>query len=242
MNEITITTTQNVTINFKIAEFGDRMLAFLIDIGLKLLYFYFLYLLISLLNLKTWVSHLDGMELMAFLLTITLPASLYELIFESLFEGQTIGKKIRKIKVVKIDGYQASFLDYFIRWIASIVETNIIGLIVFLVSKKGQRLGDIAAGTTVISLQNKIRIEHTILEEIDTHYIPLYPLVIKLSDNDVRIIKDTFNTALASQDTATISKLKSKIESVTGEINKSGNTNDFIRTILKDYNYYTQNM
>ena len=242
MNEITITTTQNVTINFKIAEFGDRMLAFLIDIGLKLLYFYFLYLLISLLNLKTWVSHLDGMELMAFLLTVTLPASLYELIFESLFEGQTIGKKIRKIKVVKIDGYQASFLDYFIRWIALIVETNIIGLIVFLVSKKGQRLGDIAAGTTVISLQNKIRIEHTILEEIDTHYIPLYPLVIKLSDNDVRIIKDTFNTALASQDTATISKLKSKIESVTGEINKSGNTNDFIRTILKDYNYYTQNM
>jgi hypothetical protein len=40
----------------------------------------------------------------------------------------------------------------------------------------------------------------------------------------------------------TIDKLTKKIESVTGIKNQSGFQIDFIRTILKDYNFYTQNM
>ncbi len=39
-----------------------------------------------------------------------------------------------------------------------------------------------------------------------------------------------------------ISKLVAKIESVTGIKNQSGNNSDFIRVVLKDYNFYTQNM
>jgi hypothetical protein len=37
-------------------------------------------------------------------------------------------------------------------------------------------------------------------------------------------------------------KLKDKIESVTGIKNQSGSSEDFIKTVIKDYNYYTQNM
>lgn len=33
-----------------------------------------------------------------------------------------------------------------------------------------------------------------------------------------------------------------KIEEVTGTKNVSGNDQDFIKTVLKDYNYYTQSM
>jgi hypothetical protein len=72
--------------------------------------------------------------------------------------------------------------------------------------------------------------------------VPTYPLVIKLSDNDVRIIKETFETAITTRDYATIIKLREKVLSVTGIKNQSGNDQDFIRTLLKDYNYYTQNM
>ena len=67
-------------------------------------------------------------------------------------------------------------------------------------------------------------------------------MVIKLSDNDVRIIKETFETAITTRDFATIIKLREKVLSVTGIKNQSGNDQDFIRTLLKDYNYYTQNM
>ena len=99
-----------------------------------------------------------------------------------------------------------------------------------------------AAGTAVISLKQNVNINHTILQEIDNDYVPTYPLVIKLSDNDVRIIKETFEAALRGQDFNIIYKLREKVESVAGIKSQSGNDSDFIRTILKDYNYYTRNM
>ena len=85
-------------------------------------------------------------------------------------------------------------------------------------------------------------INSTILEDIGEAYVPTYPLVIKLSDNDVRIIKDTLNSAIVKGDVDMFVKLKDKIESVTGIKNQSGKSEDFIKTVIKDYNYYTQNM
>ncbi|WP_431244613.1 hypothetical protein ACQ9BO_10230 [Flavobacterium sp. P21] len=69
-------------------------------------------------------------------------------------------------------------------------------LITAISNSKTQRFGDMATGTAVITLKNKIDISHTILEEIGTAYVPTYPLVIKLSDNDMRIIKETFKKVL----------------------------------------------
>jgi hypothetical protein len=120
---------------------------------------------------------------------------------------------------------------------------GVIGLIAMASSKKTQRFGDMAAGTAVITLKNSITISNTILEDIGHEYVPTYPSVIKLSDNDMRIIKETFNNALAQDDFELINKLKEKIEKVTGIKKQSESSNrEFIRIILKDYNYYTQNM
>ena len=99
-----------------------------------------------------------------------------------------------------------------------------------------------AAGTSVITLRNNVNISSTILEEINENYKPLYPLVIKLSDNDVRIIKENFIRAKAGNDYDLLANLATKIETVTGIKNQSGNHIDFINTIMKDYNYYTQSM
>jgi len=101
-------------------------------------------------------------------------------------EGQTPGKKVFKIKVVKVDGFQASFSDYLIRWIFRLIDFGfffIPGLISMTVNKYNLRLGDIASGTAVISLKNDINISHTILEKIDSDYIPTFPQVISLTDN-----------------------------------------------------------
>ena len=109
-------------------------------------------------------------------------------------------------------------------------------------SKKSQRLGDMTAGTSVITLKNNVNISHTILEDIETTYVPTYPSVIRLSDNDARIIKETFLTAKATRDYQTLIKLRKKIVEVIGVKQEDGNDMQFIDTILKDYNYYTQNM
>src|SRR5690606_11542377 len=145
-----------------------------------------------------------------------------------------------------IDGYQASMADFVKRWIFRIVDMNmltgVIALVSIIISKKSQRLGDIAAGTSVITLKNNVNISHTILEDIETTYVPTYPSVIRLSDNDARIIKETFLTAKATRDYQTLIKLRKKIVEVIDVKQEDGNDMQFIDTILKDYNYYTQSM
>lgn len=247
MSELTINTTQNVNINFTAASVGERILSFFVDFAIKIAYCLVVYgIFFYWLGLFEKMQQMDPWSVIAIFLIFFLPVMVYSLVLESVFEGQSIGKKLIKIKVVKIDGYQAGFGDYLMRWFFRIVDITlvygVVGLIAIIMSKKNQRLGDMTAGTAVITLKNKITISHTILEEIGNEYVPVYPLVIKLSDNDMRIIKDTFNAAVAKNDYETLLKLRQKIEMVTGIKNQSGNDADFIKTILKDYNFYTQHM
>jgi hypothetical protein len=187
---------------------------------------------------------MDQWSVMAIYIAITFPVYIYPVVLESLMEGQTPGKKAMKIRVVKIDGYQASFGDYMIRWVFRIIDTSfagVIGLISMIVSKNNQRLGDIASGTAVISLKNSITISHTILENIHEDYIPSFPQVIALSDNDMRIIKDNYTKALRVDDREIISRLSDKIKGILKlEIDPTKMTErQFINVIIKDYNYYT---
>lgn len=248
MSELSITTTQNVKINFKAASAGERIGSYFIDLAIKIAYCLVVYwIFFYWLNLDRLFQNLDQWSVMTILLVFYFPVVIYSITLESIFEGQTIGKKLVKIKVVKIDGYQAGFSDYLMRWFFRLIDitmlNGIIALITVVSSKKGQRLGDMVAGTSVITLKNKIDISHTILEEIGETYVPTYPSVIKLSDNDMRIIKETFQRAEAKNDYEIIYKLVHKIETVAGIKNQSiGDPAGFIRTVLKDYNFYTQNM
>jgi uncharacterized RDD family membrane protein YckC len=248
MVELQINTTQNVNINFTAASVGERILAWGIDWLFKIAYIIVMYqIMFKILEFDEMVKNMDNWSKIAVFLMFYLPVIFYSLLFETLLDGQTPGKRIIKIKVVKIDGYQASLADFVIRWIFRIVDLNmmsgVVALIAIITSSKNQRLGDITAGTAVISLKNNVNISHTILEDLKQDYVPTYPMVIKLSDNDARIIKDTFKTARKSKDYKTLIKLRAKIVEVL-ELKdiKHHTDHEFIDTILKDYNFYTQNM
>ena len=244
MTQLSINTTQNVNIVFTSATVGDRILACLADWLVKIAYMILVYYTIFVYSgLMEQLDKMDSWSSVSIIALCYLPVVFYTLVFESWLEGQTWGKRLLKIKVVKIDGYQASFSDYLVRWFFRIVDlmmfNGLIAVVCVSVSKKSQRLGDMAAGTSVITLKTKVNISHTILEDIGSEYVPMYPLVIKLSDNDIRIIKETFNNAMARFDYETINKLVNKVETVSGIKNQSGNSSDFLRTVIKDYNFYT---
>ena len=149
MDNISIHTTQNVDIEYQLASIGDRILATLLDYLLFLAYFLFA-------ALTKW-ELFDSIAIMSILV---LPILFYDLICEVLFQGKSFGKMIMKIKVVMLDGTQANFGAYLLRWLLRIIDMRLFGgalaLIAILINGKGQRIGDMAAGTTVIKMKQKV--------------------------------------------------------------------------------------
>lgn len=246
MSQIAITTSQNVHINFTLASVGERMAAFFLDILFMAAYVIVLTTVLSgILDVDSFFNRMDNWSARATMILIFLPITFYALLTESIFEGQTFGKKLLKIKVVKIDGYQASFSDYLIRWLFRSVEIYLLmsvpALLSMIISKNNQRLGGIASGTAVISLRNNVDISHTILENLAADYVPQFPQVIALSDNDMRIIKDNYQKALKTDDTEVITKLSAKIKEILKlDFDDREMTNrKFVNIIIKDYNYFT---
>ncbi|MFN3020403.1 RDD family protein [Chryseobacterium sp. TY3] len=246
MNQIGINTSQNVNINFKIASVGERFFAFIIDMLIKGAYgFAVFWILFDVLGIGGLMQGWDSWSIGAFMSIFYLPVILYTFVLESLFEGQTLGKKLLKIRVVKIDGYQATFVDYLMRWFMRLIDVysnfGVVGLISMVSSKYNQRLGDVVSGCAVISLKNEFNISHTILEELKEDYVPIFPQVILLNDNDMRIIKENYERAIKSKDNIIIKKLADKIKQTINldTTNFSYSDLQFINVVIKDYNFYT---
>ena len=92
--------------------------------------------------------------LLLMLLLILLIPFLYHILLEShLGKGQTLGKRILKIKVTTLDGKVPSYSQATIRTILRLVDNcffYLVGLAVILLSEKDQRIGDILANTIVV--------------------------------------------------------------------------------------------
>lgn len=276
MQNIQIKTPQNVNVSIQHAGVGWRIAAFMIDLVIIFLYFILLNLTFASLGVDNFnFFNNQNADINIFWSNIytllTFPALFYSLWTEYFFNGQTLGKMICKIKVVKINGYKATFQEYFTRWAFRFVDfwtglflslffIPIFGLDIALIlmilmlylsglvavvsisrTKNSQRIGDIIAGTTVLKLKEKHSIDITILEELKEDYKPKYSQVLKLSDNDARIIKDTFISAKKNRDIVTLSRLRAKLESVM-EVKGDEEDIDFIETVMKDFNYYTQKL
>ncbi|MFK5983399.1 MAG: RDD family protein, partial [Flavobacteriaceae bacterium] len=187
----------------------------------------------------------DRWTLMGLQSLLMLPIMFYSLYMHIIFNGRTIGKMIVKTRVVKIDGSPVHWSNFMIRWMLRIVDLWIfmgsISILTMLFSDKRQRLGDAAAGTVVISTKNQVKISHTILEEVEETYNPKFIMVTKLTDKDVRLIKETFIIAKRSNDFKTLKALRVKVESVL-DTQSDLYDRQFLDTVLKDYNYFTQSM
>ena len=73
-------------------------------------------------HINELIEDTDDWSRIAIIISFYLPVVFYSLLFETFLDGQTIGKRIMKIKVVKIDGYQAKVSDYLTRWFFRIID------------------------------------------------------------------------------------------------------------------------
>jgi uncharacterized RDD family membrane protein YckC len=235
MDWIQIETTQNVTIEYNIGSIGDRIIAVLIDSLILIGYTVSVVVIVSTLRLKIGIAGV---------VILYIPVFFYDLLCETFLNGQSFGKKIRKIKVVKLDGSQPNFLSYFLRWILRPIDIwftyGSVALITILINGKGQRLGDLAANTTIIKLKNEATLDDTILMKVKEDYIPKFPEVSALSDKDIGVIKEVLERVSKIDDPIVFNRIVTKCKNVFLE--KLGITTDlgpltFLQTILRDYSY-----
>lgn len=232
MENVRIQTTQNVDIEYHLASIADRILATLLDFVFFVAY-YLLFLLI--LNFFGTISDNRAVVSIAFL-----PIMLYSLLCETFFQGKSFGKMIMKIQVVKLDGTQAGFGNYLLRWVLRVIDIyfwGVVALIVIIINGKGQRLGDIAAGTTVIKLKHRTTIQDTILKNIIPDYTIVFKSVSLLTDTDVAIIKDVFEFSKNHGNKEAIQKLSLKTQQTMG-ITTELPAEQFLETVITDYNHY----
>lgn len=236
MDNIKIQTTQNVDIEYELASIGDRILATLLDYVFFLAYFLLVILFVSLISLTVFSRGNAVIFILA-----ALPILFYDLLCETFFQGKSFGKMIMKIKVVMLDGSQAGFGSYLLRWLLRIVDMRMfsgaIALIAILANGKGQRIGDMAAGTTVIKMKQKVTINDTILNRVKPDYTIVFHEVSKLSDNDIAIIKDVMRVSLQTNNTGAIVRLANKTKETMGITTNLPHA-QFLATVVQDYTQY----
>jgi uncharacterized RDD family membrane protein YckC len=149
---IKINTPENTQIEFELAGIGNRFAAMLLDyfiIGLLTLLVYIVMGTIFIL-FEDIMSQLSNYIISILMVAIFfLNFNGYFIIFEYLWKGQTPGKRLLGIRVIRDNGQPVGFLEVFIRNILRVIDI-LLGPYFVLFSKKEKRLGDYAIGTIVI--------------------------------------------------------------------------------------------
>lgn len=137
-----------------IADLGPRIAAAIVDI---IIIWVILFVLLGVVGFGAAVGG-RGMFLgTPFIAGVFLLPILYFTIFEAYVGGQTPGKMVVKIKVVKENGAPCDLVGALIRNIMRIIDQlpflYLLGLIIIATSDKNQRLGDMVANTLVVKAQ-----------------------------------------------------------------------------------------
>jgi uncharacterized RDD family membrane protein YckC len=238
MKNIEIKTTQNVILQYELAELRDRILAFVIDficmiVGISL---------ISAIGFSAFASS----ETASIIFTIFLFCIFifYSLAFEVFNNGQSLGKMAMRIQVIKTMGGQASFSDYAARWVFRMVDIYFsfggVACILIASSSRGQRIGDIVANTAVVKISSNINLTLKDLLTIRSQesYKPQFVQGKHLVEQDVLLIKNALERYRKFNNQAhqeAIQLLAQKIKSVLGLQDVQMENRQFLVTIMNDY-------
>lgn len=239
-----VLTTQNVAINYEVANIGERLLARLLD-----LVFFVVYLLIGYMIMGQVVKGFDFEKAEQYSLVISLlipiPVLTYTVWCEPLFNGRTIGKLIMGLKVVKTNGTPAGIGDSAYRWIMRLFEGELglftcLALPVAIISGKGQRIGDMIAGTMVIRTKQRSTLRNTIIQQINPYYKVVFPQVSNLNDRDMNIIRDVMLQSFETGNYNLLEYLGHKVKTVMGVYPPPQQlpTMQFLNIVLTDYAHY----
>lgn len=237
MAGIRIQTTQNIELEYELAGVGDRLVAYLIDMLLYGAYLLLLGLLVYETNVLEW---LGGWLILLF----ALPILTYQLLCEVLMNGQSLGKRVRRIRVVSLDGRQPTLGQYLIRWIFRILDdmlgSGVVAILCIATTERAQRVGDLLAGTTVVRSEPLARFHETIHAHTEEGYVPVHENAILLDDHDISLLREVLN--LVSREPGRHEAILHKAVEKTRRVIGAEPPKDpvgFLQTVIRDYSHLT---
>jgi uncharacterized RDD family membrane protein YckC len=185
---LNIDTPENVIFGYEVVGMGSRFMAALVDTAIILILqivvnLTMVLLLGNLLGLdlgSAWITAVFGLISFALLWG-------YYIFFEMLWNGQTPGKRLVGLRVLRSDGTPITLTESIIRNLVRFVDFLPLfyglGVVVMFVNAQSRRLGDLAAGTLVVrdradltldnlteipQLQSSLAVPAQIIEEVAT--------------------------------------------------------------------------
>lgn len=238
MQTIRITTSQNIDIDYEVSGVADRIAARLIDMAVFIVVFVLGLIGFTIIGPKTDVRFV-------IILLIIIYASLfvfYDLVCEIVMNGQSVGKRIMKIKVISLDGARASLGQYLLRWLFRIVDftltSQLCGLICIIVSDKKQRVGDMVAGTTVIKTKPRILISNIDFTPVADDYEPQFEQVTQLKEKDIIVLQEVIRNYFETGNSVVVYNAAARIKELLSLKSPTGMDDlAFLQTIVKDFTH-----
>jgi uncharacterized RDD family membrane protein YckC len=163
-----LVTGEAVALELPPASLGLRIVSGLIDLTIQVI------ILILAIILASRIASDDALFGVASVLVIAFTLVIGPAILETLTMGRTIGKLVMGIRTVRDDAGPISFHHAFVRHLLSVVEiwmlSGVPALVSGLVSSRGKRLGDYAAGTYVVRDRFSLRLPWPV--EMPPHLAP----------------------------------------------------------------------
>ncbi len=198
--EITIETPEKIRFKYSIAEIGTRIAAYTMDLIIQSLLILLVYLLLSASGFSFFsMSDYQSLIIAFMFLLIFFIKWGYYVLFEVIMEGQTPGKKMMRIRVIKNNGEPLDFETIVLRNLLRAVDgfpgIPLLGGFIAMIDKKTRRLGDIVSNTLVVNeIQFNLKEPNFYVNfsrVIDEEKVE--KLILKLNENELYIIRRFLN-------------------------------------------------
>ncbi|MFZ7115711.1 MAG: RDD family protein [Bacteroidota bacterium] len=237
MRTLEIVTSQNVAIDYNLANIGERGVALVIDVVIMTV------LVFALVIVEGFVVPNDYIEVITYS-TSFIVISFYTLVSEISMNGQSWGKKITGLKVVKINGTEARLSDYLVRWAFRSVDIYLtfttLGIIMINSTVKSQRLGDMLANTAVVKIKPERKITLANIESLknkSTHIIR-YKEVVHMNEKEMLVLKSALDQAKQNPNqahTEALALLSAIMKERLHINNEEKSDREFLQKLINDY-------
>jgi uncharacterized RDD family membrane protein YckC len=156
LEKLNIDTPEQVALEFSLATIGSRFLAVAIDTIIQIACAIVLLLVVA---AGIWATGSLGLAARPWVLAVLVIGGFviyygYFAVFETLWNGQTPGKRMIGLRVIHASGRPISGWEAILRNVVRLVDQMpaiyAIGIVSVFVTERSQRLGDLAAGTVVV--------------------------------------------------------------------------------------------